>query len=684
MIDRYKILEQLGEGGAGSVHKAWDTKLQRNVAVKVLLPPGARQTAGAGENLTAEAAALSALQHPNIVAVYDLDTDGPEPFVVMEFINGETLEATVRRGALMLDDFLQIAGETLEGLIAAHRQGMCHRDIKPSNLMFHWLPDGRWQTKLLDFGLANFGLRPAQQELAGANSVAGSVHFMAPEQFLHQPVDVRTDLYSLGCVLYYSLTGSFPCNGATVEEVMNAHLSRQVAPLQQLRPDVPPLLTDWVMWLMSRQPEERPENADEALRVLRGIQNGTLTALPNRRALKTQPVPRHTAVVAAPLSKDAAARGRAGATTAVVHSPAPALRPAAAPKTVPQGKRPATVAKKSAPPQKKPAAAKSKVPLFAGIAAAVVATGAGIFFLTRGDGKSDDKSSAGSGSAVTASADPAPLDIPGGPPGNGLLVWFDASKGARKDAGKTAAKPGDRIDHWDDRAPLAGNNVAQYHASGSPPAEKDKRRPTLVRVTDKDGLKGTHDAVQFNGENCLVCARDKDKVGDPVAKELSGKQLTWIVVFSAASGSGVQALLGARVEKESRAWDSFARDGKIFSGVRKAGGGENHVSLPFNANAGFHIVAVVWDGAQDRLRQWVTAPDGRTTQSTAINGTTDFGTLSDIRIGALNAQSGPMKDFLKGGITTLIIYNRPLDDAEREAAVDYLSRRYFGVPAARP
>ena len=163
MSDRYKFLEKLGEGGAGSVHKAWDQKLKRYVAVKVLLPANARQAAGTGDNLSAEAAALSALQHPNIVAVYDLDTDGPEAFVVMEFIKGETLEVTVRRGALLPDDFQQIAEESLEGLSAAHLQGMCHRDLKPSNLMFHWLPDGKWQTKLLDFGLANFGLRPAQQ-----------------------------------------------------------------------------------------------------------------------------------------------------------------------------------------------------------------------------------------------------------------------------------------------------------------------------------------------------------------------------------------------------------------------------------------------------------------------------------------------------------------------------------------
>ncbi len=312
MSDRYKFLEKLGEGGAGSVHKAWDQKLKRYVAVKVLLAANVRKAAGVGTDLATEAAALSSLQHPNIVAVYDFDTDGPEPFVVMEFINGETLEGTVRRGALLPDDFKQIAAESLEGLSAAHRQGMCHRDLKPSNLMFHWLPDGKWQTKLLDFGLANVGLRPAQQELAGAGSVAGSVHFMAPEQFLHQPLDVRTDLYSLGCVFYYALTGSFPCNGTTLEEVMNAHLARQVAPLQHLRADVPPLLTDWVMWLMSRQPEERPESAAEALRVMRGILSGELKSLPVQRALKTQPVPKRTVVVAAPLSKDVAARAAIG------------------------------------------------------------------------------------------------------------------------------------------------------------------------------------------------------------------------------------------------------------------------------------------------------------------------------------------------------------------------------------
>ncbi len=682
MIDRYQLQEKLGEGGAGSVFKAWDKKLQRFVAVKSLLPPEERQTAGAGENLAAEAAALSALQHPNIVAVYDLDTDGPEPFVVMEYINGETLEATVRRGALLAADFQQIAVETLEGLIAAHRQAMCHRDLKPSNIMFHWLPDGKWQTKLLDFGLCNFGVRPVLQELAGEGTVAGSVHFMAPEQFLHQPLDARTDLYSLGCVLYYSLTGSFPCNGATVEEIMNAHLARQVAPLPNLRPDVPPLLTDWVMWLMSRQPEERPESATEALRVMRGIQSGELTSLPVQRGLKTRPVvPPGTTVVEAPLSRDSAVRARTGSPSSAVAPPAAQARPSAPtrpaaaqrPATAP---RPAGSSPKPAAGRTRPTAKKSKGPLIAGVSAAVLAAAAGAYFLIKKYGGSSE---GGKGDA------PPVVEVQGGPPEKGLVAWFDASKGTRTDAGQTAAKTGDRVDQWDDRALLAGNNPAQYHASGSPPAEKAQRRPTLKRVTDTDGLKGTHDIMEFSGENCLVFGRDSDKVGSPVAEDLSGNQLSWIAVFSADPAAGEQALLSARVGKEHRAWDTLVRAGAVFSGVRKPGGLENHTMLPLEPRSGFHIVAVVWDGASDRLRQWVTSPNGRTLQSTAVTGTTDFGKLADVRIGAYNpAGSKPLGSFLKGGIASLLFYNRALPDTEREAAVDYLCRRYFGVPALKP
>lgn len=651
MIDRYKILEQLGEGGSGSVFKAWDTKLQRHVAVKSLLPPDQREAA-AGSNLAAEAAALSALQHPNIVAVYDLDTDGPEPFVVMEFINGETLESTVRRGALLPEDFQKIAAETLEGLIAAHKLGMCHRDLKPSNLMFHWLPDGKWQTKLLDFGLANHGLRPAQQEFAGEGRVAGSVHFMAPEQFLHQPLDVRTDLYSLGCVLYYSLTGSFPCTGSSVDEVMNAHLSRQVTPLKLLRPDLPQSHTDWVMWLMSRQPEERPESAAEALRVFRGILSGEISSIPNARALKTKEIRSTGPVVAAPLSRNTAARSTA-VRVPTVSQPLPAR--VTMPAAMPARRR------------------KSKAPRLAGLAALLVAGGTAAFFLLN---KKNDPAQAGGGPSGAQSP------VGAGLPDKNLVIWFDASRGARKDSGSTAAAVGDRIDQWDDSARLAGNNPAQYHTTGAGLADKAQRRPTLMRISDSAGLTGTHEIMAFNGENNLIFARDKDKVGDPVKKEISGSKLTWIVVFSATGGEK-QALLSAAVGKELRAWDTFVEGGKIKSGVRKAGGGDNHAELPFNPSAGYHIAVTVWDGASDRLRLYLTTPDGKTATSPSVGGTTDFGDVEKIRIGAFNPAPRGQLNYLKGGIATLAVYNTALSDAEREAATDYLCRRYFGRPAAK-
>ena len=298
MPDRYQILEQLGEGGSGRVYKAWDTKLQRHVAIKFLLPEDQR-TSEQGSNLAKEAASIAGLQHPNVVSVFDLDTEGTEPMVVMEFINGDTLEQTVRRGPMALVDWQQIAQEGLEGLAAAHAAGMVHRDIKPGNMMFQWLTKETYQIKLLDFGLANQGIRPEHQQKSETGTVAGSVHFMAPEQFLHHPLDLRTDLYSMGAVLYYTLSGALPFDGETTEDVMNAHLKHNNPALSTLRPDVPPLVAEWVEWLLKRQPSDRPESAPTALRTLRRILSGSVTQIPGRRTTAVQTVARTPAAIGA-------------------------------------------------------------------------------------------------------------------------------------------------------------------------------------------------------------------------------------------------------------------------------------------------------------------------------------------------------------------------------------------------
>lgn len=276
----------------GAVYKAWDAKLQRHVAVKRLLPPEQRTAEGAGTDLMKEASALSALQHPNVVGVYDVEKIDGQLCVVMEFLNGETLETTMRRGALTKADFVEVARQSLEGLVAAHKLGIQHRDIKPSNIMVNWLPNGDFLVKVLDFGLADFTARPHLQVKAGEDSTYGTVQFMAPEQFTRRPVDVRTDLYSLGCVLYYAATAVYPFNGNSMEAIIDAHLSPNVPPLHAKRADLPKIMCHWVHWLMQFDPEKRPENAQEALEVFKQLDAGKLFQLPikqTQRILLPQP-----------------------------------------------------------------------------------------------------------------------------------------------------------------------------------------------------------------------------------------------------------------------------------------------------------------------------------------------------------------------------------------------------------
>ncbi len=176
----------------------------------------------------------------------------------MELLKGETFDETINRGALTFDDFRNVVTQTLEALIAAHHTGLIHRDLKPSNLMVNWMPSGKFQIKILDFGLAKFSKQPSVQTIDQGDAILGSIYFMAPEQFERIPLDARTDLYSMGCMYYQSLTGKYPFDGDTAPMVMASHLQNRVQPLANLRPDLPLWLCDWVMWLISRKMDDRP------------------------------------------------------------------------------------------------------------------------------------------------------------------------------------------------------------------------------------------------------------------------------------------------------------------------------------------------------------------------------------------------------------------------------------------
>ncbi len=270
MADRYKIYEQLGSGGMGAVFRAYDHDLRRWVAIKRLTSEkdkfGDDTLVG---DLRREADALASLRNPNIVTIFDVATDVDGLFLVMELLEGEDLADVVARGPLHYDDFKELASQTLEALLAAHQCHILHRDIKPENVKVERLPGGRLQSKIIDFGLARAGVRAKKQTEDQSGTVMGSILYMAPEQLTREPVDERTDLYSLGCVFYEALSGQKAFDGPDVAAIIDKHINHNLIPLHVVAPHVPPWLGAWVLRLMARKPDDRPANAQQAIHELR-------------------------------------------------------------------------------------------------------------------------------------------------------------------------------------------------------------------------------------------------------------------------------------------------------------------------------------------------------------------------------------------------------------------------------
>jgi len=275
VADRFEIQELIGSGGLGDVYRAWDHHLSRPVAVKRVRMPvqGVMSDRRLAEQTWREAMTTACLQHPNIVTIFDYGIDAAGAFVVMELIEGETFEVVLDRGPLQFDDFLRFAQQTLEAIVVAHSMGLIHRDLKPSNFMIaRSATDSPFHVKILDFGLAKYHSSPQPQSIDHFNSLMGSIHYMAPEQFQRLPIDPRTDLYSLGCIFYEAITGHPAFEGENISDLIDAHLQNEPYPMKQLRRDISPLLERWISRFLEKDPEKRPPTAVEALRTLPPIE----------------------------------------------------------------------------------------------------------------------------------------------------------------------------------------------------------------------------------------------------------------------------------------------------------------------------------------------------------------------------------------------------------------------------
>jgi serine/threonine protein kinase/Tfp pilus assembly protein PilF len=303
-ISHYQILEKIGSGGMGEVYLAEDTKLDRKVALK-FLPKEFTKNKEANERFEREAKAAAALNHPNIITIHEINEYDDQTYIAMEYVEGHTLKEIIsgvgacgdtpsdkrvnRRSPLQLDEIINITIQICEGLQKAHDAGIIHRDIKPQNIIIN--KDG--QVKILDFGLAKLrvGANGYSPSITKIGTTMGTINYMSPEQTMGKEVDHRTDIWSLGVVLYEMLTGQPPFKGDYEQAVIYSILNEEPEPLSKLKPNVPSKLEHIVEKTLAKSENERYDNVEALLEDLKALKRLLKSNIPLEEALEKAPKP---------------------------------------------------------------------------------------------------------------------------------------------------------------------------------------------------------------------------------------------------------------------------------------------------------------------------------------------------------------------------------------------------------
>jgi serine/threonine-protein kinase len=318
--EKYEILTAITDGGMGRIYKARHTLLNKIVAIKTILPTLITSKA-AMKRLMQEASALSILDHPNILRVTDVGIEGGQPYVVMDYIEGTNLDHIVKTGQpLLASRAVPMFIAASSGLAHAHQRGVIHRDIKPANIMICNHDGNPDFVKIIDFGIAKLDAEEMAEasKLTATGEIFGSPQYMSPEQCGAKPQDVRSDIYSLGCVMYFALTGRAPFTGGSPIECMYQQVHGQVAPFAEANPEVsfPRGLEEIVFKCLAKDPNHRYQTMDEVKQALDAVRGG------GARVTVTLPMPGHVAEVASEQIKQVSEK--LGHVTEKIHVP-PAL-----------------------------------------------------------------------------------------------------------------------------------------------------------------------------------------------------------------------------------------------------------------------------------------------------------------------------------------------------------------------
>jgi serine/threonine protein kinase len=271
-------MEKIGKGGGGIVYRALHTMMKTQVAIKFLNPTNEAVTPQAIEALRNEAHLLAQLNHPNVVRILDFEDAPSMPYVVMEYVDGQSaLQLAKQLGRLPVHRSLSIVKQVASGLWAAQVVGILHRDVKPSNI----LVNSEWNAKIVDLGLAIKLDASANGSEKGRKGISGTAAYVAPEQILDlEPADHRADIYALGVSFYQLLTGKLPYTGSNLNEIFEQHLSAEPKIPSHMHSDIPPNVSNLVMQMMSLDVETRPQTYKELIKAIELIESGVKELVP--------------------------------------------------------------------------------------------------------------------------------------------------------------------------------------------------------------------------------------------------------------------------------------------------------------------------------------------------------------------------------------------------------------------